>query len=231
MSDILSGLGIQTAVNPPEGDTNENTPPPAPNNFAAAAKDPQAAPALGVLKAVATGQMPGVLVPDSAPKINSPLTAADLTTLGLGLYRPHTKGLVGVVFNPKQVPLATLQTLDKKGRLEKAFPPITKFLNGKGAKGSNAVKTNPGAGVEAPAANASASGVPDAQITDTNLTGTPQPTHPQLVPVLPRPAFSADAQKKVALTRQNLINGNTAPSARPIPGAGSLLNGLTQSVV
>lgn len=185
---------------------------PAPNNFAATAQNADTHKPLQVLKAVASGELPGVAIPKNAPKIASPLTGQDVLSLGLGFYKPKDDDLAAVLFNPKKVPVSTLQALDKKGSLDKAFPSITSFLDGEEGK--------------APATK-------DSPINNLNLTGSPAPADAgaATVPVLPRPTFGAAAQKTLATKRTNLIAGNVAPSARPIPGGGSVLNGLLQQPV
>jgi hypothetical protein len=209
--------------------------PPSPNNFASAAANPKLRAPLAVLKAVAGGQLPGVLVPTDAPKLDSSITPQDLHTAGIGMYRPQTKGLALVLYDPQQVPVATLQAMDAAGKLNKAFPSITKLMDQFKSEDSGEKSEDSGSRKNVPETNAAdttdSRGPAGSPINDMNLTGAPAPTAPNMVPVLPKSSFSADAQKRLALARQSAIAGNVPPSARPIPGGGSLLNGLLQSPV
>jgi hypothetical protein len=221
MSNILDGLTsgspAPAGAAPAPGGAPTPTPNPTsgvpdPSNLAAAAKDPAAQRPLAVLKAVALGQLPGVLIPKDAPKMQSSLTPGDVTSLGIGIYVPHTKGIHAIFFNQKSVPTSTLKALDKAGKLKTAFPSIMSFLSGKGA---------------APASPADEP-TPVSGISDNNLTGSAGPM-PSVVPVLPRPSFSADASKQMAMRRVNALNGS--PSSQTLPGGGSVLNGLLHRTI
>lgn len=59
---------------------------------------------------------------------------------------------------------------------------------------------------------------------------TEEPEMPVRVPVLPRPTFNADAQERAAAMRMKSLGG-TEPSARPLPGAGQILNGLLKRAI
>jgi hypothetical protein len=230
---VLNGLGSAAGYNPPPsasdtsaavGATPERTKVPNPGNLGKAAQDPNAHGPLAVLKAVATGQLPGVLVPHDAPKIKSTLTPQDITDVGVQMYKPVTKGLAVVLFNPKLVPASTLQVLDKKGKLGSAFPSITTLL-GKAKSGASSTDdqtAEPTASPNPPdPANPVGSTPPgnvNSAINDLNLTGSPAPQPPQRVPVLPRPTFSADTQKRVGNVRAKNMNA----------AGQSVLAGLTQ---
>lgn len=224
MNSPLNGLSDPLPTDQPSPtDFSPGVQVPAPNNFAAAAKNPDAHAPLAVLKAVIGGQLPGVLIPHDAPKIQSSLTPQDLLQSGVGLYRPKSPGIAAVLFNPQHVPVSTLKAMDSKGTLKKAFPPITKFLGaskGKAAPKSSKVSNQAPGPSDSPSA-----------ISETNLTGSPAPATVNMVPILPKPSFSADAEKQLAMKRVNAIAGNTLPSNRPMPGSGSVLQGLTQSVI
>jgi hypothetical protein len=258
---ILNGLGIASAPdtttlppNPggsPRPDSNQpgnqvvNT---SPNE-----QSPQVAPAnlqakaLGVIRAVGRGHLPGVYIPTDAPHFKSDITGANISAAGAAFYRPkESKDTAGVLYHPKTVPLSTLRILDAKGKLDEAFPPITKFLglsNSASGKGKSGVGT-PGkqagqTGASSPAgastgtpqtgAGGGQSGRNTPSISDLNLTGIPGPT-PQAVPVLPKPGLGAAGNAQIANKRVAALAG-PPPSQQAQPGAGSIVSNLWRAPV
>lgn len=196
--------------------------------------------ALGVLKAIGSGKLAGVHVPSDAPKIKSNLTPNDVSAFGVGIYKPISKGTAAVLFNPKSVPLTTLQAMDKAGKLEKAFPSILGFLKPHGTP-----KAAPSAprgafgepGASAPAGSSTgtsangAGGPPGkdvSSISDLNLTGNPGPV-PAAVPVLPRPGATAGFNATMAAKRTAGVNG-LPPSQQTSPSS-SIVSGLWRAPV
>jgi hypothetical protein len=223
MNSALDGLGV-TAQNDPAQSANNNPTGAASQTPGAGleeiAKDPATRNQLSVLHAIVAGQIPGVVVPKEAEKLDSKLTPQHITGLGLGIYRPKTPGLLFAVFNPHSVPESTLKALDAKGTLGTALPSLTALLKGATPEGGQSTASGQTPAGDEPSA-----------ITDMNLTGTPAPSDPTRVAVLPRGGMSADANKQLALRRAKAAAGNISPSARPTPGAGAVLNGLMQQVV
>lgn len=225
-SSILNGLGTAaapdtgalpaSAIGSPKPDPNQpgnDVTKTAPNNQSQSVASPTNR-ALGVLKAIAAGQLPGVSVPTDAPKLSTDLTPDHLVSLGVGIYRPKSTGLSAVLFNQKTVPLSTVKMMDSSGTLSKSFPSITTFLGDLGAdsKGSPSEDSAGPPGADAPSAS------------DMNLTGK-APSVASVVPVLPRPGFGAAASRQAATARMKALGG-TEPSARAVPGAGAIVNGL-----
>lgn len=270
---ILNGLGIAAAPDngtlpaSAAGSPKPNSKTPgndvvntAPNNQAPMLKNGKAHPqlqarALGVLRAVGQGHLPGVHVPADAPKLDSDVTSEQIRKMGVGIYRPVNKDVAGVFYNPKQVPISTLKVLDAKGKLDDAFPSITKFLgissklagtssgkgkSGVGTPGGNTDETGAagpaGASTGTPATGAGQNpgsgggqqGRNTPSISDLNLTGTPGPT-PAAVPVLPRPGMGAGANAALASKRAAAVNG-PAPSAMTRPSS-SIVSGLWRAPV
>lgn len=239
---VLNGLGSAAGYTPipsaqnnaatAPGATPETTKVPNPSNLSKAAQDPATHGPLAVLHAVATGKLPGVVVPHDAPKIKSTLTAQDIADVGVQIYRPMSKGLAAVLFNPKLVPQRTLSMMDRAGKLTRAFPSITSLLKtaDKGNKQSDQNATDEETPEQTPNPNppdpknkigSTPPGNVNSAINDLNLTGNPAPQPPQRVPVLPRPTFSGDTQKRIGNQRaKNMQAAN-----------GSLIAGLTQPVM
>jgi hypothetical protein len=267
---ILNGLGIAAApdtgalpANPagsPKPDANQpgnqvvNT---SPNNQSpqvgkGSKKVPKARGlAIGILRAVGSGKIPGISIPVDAPKLDTGIKPHDLAKHGVGFYRPKTKTIAGVMFHPKTVPVSTLQKLDSAGTLPKAFPSIMRFIGAGMApgaskpsgKGKSGVGT-PGSDTSIPGAAGPAgastntpqtgagmgqSGRNTPSISDLNLTGTPRPVA-NPVPVLPRPGATAGANSQLAIKRSNAL-GPTPPSQQSRPGAGSIVSGLYQAPI
>jgi hypothetical protein len=110
MTSILSGLdGIAADPAAPPSDNPSERP-------------------LLVLRAIASGQIPGVTVPSDAPSIPSDLTPDDIAGAGVGLYKPQSEGFAVVLFNESKVALPDLQRMDAAGTLAEALPSITSFL-------------------------------------------------------------------------------------------------------
>lgn len=82
---------------------------------------------LKVLRGVANGQIPGVVVPKGSPEIASDLTPDDLSGMGVGFYIPQSTDYVGVLFNPEQISEGMLQKMDKAGKLSE-LPSIDSML-------------------------------------------------------------------------------------------------------
>lgn len=180
----------------------------APNASEASPGSPSIPPqALNIIRGLASGQIPGAVIPSDAPKIETGLTPGDLIKAGIGLYHPRTKGLAGVAFSPEHVSEAMLQKMDKDGTLAKNFPSMTDLLKG--------VEAAPGGALDGLTP-------PDGSTQPASADGSP--TQPSSVPVLPRPTFGADAQAEAANAR--LASLNPEPSKRLIPGGGAVLNGL-----
>jgi hypothetical protein len=184
MTNILDGLGVA-----PQGGQGETE-----------AVDTANAPEIPrkpmlILRAIASGQLPGVVVPSNTPPIKNNLTPEDIAAMGVGMYRPQSEGLALVLFNSEQAPVETLQSMDQAGKLAEAFPSITEFL---GSAGS-----------------AEAAQAPE-QPQDEPM--------PERVPIMP-PASGVAPQ--AAQARLKALQP-TAPSKRPVPGGGQVLNGLMQ---
>lgn len=126
-TNVLDGLGVTPAA---DNATDTGATPPA---------EPDATyKPLLVLRAISAGQIPGVAIPSNAPKITSDLTPDDITGAGVGIYRPHTSDLAAILFNQEQVPVKTLENMDKAGKLSEAFPSIMTFLGGPGTPKADA---------------------------------------------------------------------------------------------
>src|SRR5208282_173473 len=241
MDTFLNGLGVAsspdtTSIPPnPGGSPRPDAKQPdndvvhtAPNKQAGsvpAGIPPAAMGPLKVAQAVAAGHIPGVTIPKDAPQIDAGgITQKQVMGMGVNFYKPHDKDLAGVMFNPKLITVPTLVKADKAGKLSTMFPPITKLMAGAGGtdKGKSNAPTE-----EAPNfMGTNPPGHDNPSISDMNLTGAPPPHAPQVVPVLPKPSFSGDAQKQLLAARMKAANGqgpNTAPgSLRP----NSIINGL-----
>jgi len=230
-----------------------------PNNQAPMTKNGSVHPdvkgkALGVLHAIGTGQLAGVHVPADAPKLKSDVTPKQVQDMGIGIYKPKSKDVSAVFFNPGKVPVTTLKALDAKNRLAHAFPSITKFLgissspsgagkSGVGTPGKNTSETGAagpaGASTGTPSTGAGQTGGTSGadygqqgrntpSISDLNLTGTPTPTA-AAVPVLPRPGMGAGANAALASKRAAAVNGPPA-SAMQKPSS-SIVSGLWRAPV
>src|SRR5208282_4472302 len=185
--------------------------------------------ALTIVQGVASGHLAGVMVdrdckiPDEFLGKTVQNKVDTLAKMGVGVFRPtsDTRGIV--LYNYRQVPQSTLKAMDKKDVLHKAFPSLTKLMSGgETDKGKSNAPTE-----EAPNfMGTNPPGHDNPSISDMNLTGAPPPHAPQVVPVLPKPSFSGDAQKQLLAARMKAANGqgpNTAPgSLRP----NSIINGL-----
>lgn len=197
--------------------------------------------ALGVLKSIGQGKLVGVHVPSDAPKLKSSLTPGQVSSFGVGIYKPTSKDVAAVFYNPKQVPLTTLKAMDKAGRLDNAFPSIMSFLKGRGsvnapAGGPRGAFGEPGASAPAGSAtgtSANGSGGPPgrnvASASDLNLTGTPGAKMPAAVPVLPKPGATAGFNATMASKRVAGVNG-PPPSQQSNPSSG-LVSGLWRAPV
>lgn len=158
-----------------------------------------------IVRGIASGQLPGAYIPESAPKSEANVSPEDLSAQGVSLYRPQTPGIAAVMFNSEVVPIEKIKELDASGTLTKTFPSVTDLMAGPSAEA--------GATPEAPAEAAEPAQQPSA------------------VPVLPRPTFGGAAARKVSTARLAALGGGVEPSKRLIPGGGSVLNGLVQRAV
>jgi hypothetical protein len=190
-----------------------------------------------LLSAIGAGQIPGVTVPKGTTGSKTPGIDQDtIASSGVSIYRPTDKDFMAVLFNSKKTPLSTVQAIDKAGKLDSAFPPITHFLDDKGVgPGSKTRKMGigaPGARGDSDQEVANAGqpvGDTVAPIGVMNLTGS-SPSNQPTVPILPRPGVGAGANQQLALARVKALKGGP-PSSRPNPAAGSIVNGLWSAPV
>ncbi len=175
------------------------------------AADPSAVvQAFPFLSEIQSGKLPGVVVPpgwgNPSTKVISPQV---LGSLGLIFYHPvnPSSGQLAI-FNPKTVKKAEIQKLDKEGSLLSKFPSMESFVP--------SISSNPpDAGAPAPAAAPQAPGPSEGK-----------------VPVVPV-ATAAPSAPNPALARAQAANvaPNQAPSARQVPGGGTILNSLLKRAV
>lgn len=209
MSDILADLTTDNNTPAPDAADTPNESPGGGDIMSVVRKNP-------FLAALSVGKIPAVSIPSGAKlPTETDLTPAAFQALGLSFYKASTdKSVQGAVFNPKVTSAEGLKKLDKAGKLGEALPPITAFLNDS-AEGSPDAASAPGSDDDqAPQAENPPASVPS--------------SNP--VPVLPRPAMGAGAQRATAQTRLKNLNAQK-PTAQKIPGAGNLLNGLMNHAV
>jgi hypothetical protein len=166
------------------------------------------------LKELQTGKISGVVVPpgwsNPATKVISPDL---LNTLGLVLYHPvnPSSGQLGI-FNPKIEKVDNIRKLDKKGELLQHFPSMETFVPSIASATST---PTPDAGTQA---------APNAPVT-------PGPSQGR-VDVAPMPTAAPNAPSpQLQKARAQNLAVNQAPSARTVPGGGTILNSLLKRAV
>ncbi len=164
-------------------------------------------PLQGMVQDLISGKVAAVYIPKnySNPNFQAPDPKA-LVSMGLALYSPkHDKDVAAVVGNPQLTTHAELVKMDKDGKLDKNFPSIATFLP----------HVDPTVGAEA--------GSPVAAPLPAAPSQTP-------VPVLPASGLSGSALGALAAKRASNF-APQIPSARQVPGAGAVLNGLMRRPV
>lgn len=208
MNDVLAGLTPTQAPPTPApagAQVDSSSVPPAVDPAEVATQYP-------FLGAIATGKIPGVVVPkDWRAPATKVITPQVMGALGLVFSKPEDPSLALAIVNPKKVTRKEFDKLDKEGKLDNHFPSIAEFVPSTGD-------------AMTPAANA-----PVAQAEPG--TGAPSQGQVPIVPAPVGPGLGANAQDQIAKARAQNLTLNQVPSARQVPGGGSVLNGLIKRAV
>jgi len=159
-----------------------------------------------ILKAIIQGKPPGaVLMKDSKlGDKKSKITAKQISEIGLGLYKPKDKNLVGAVFNPAFIELKDVKALDEAGKLAQVFPALDQLAE---------------------------SMQPEAEPKPTEDLSEDQPQTAEQNQPMPKPA-GTNAQRSVNRERVKVLdNEGKEPSKRTKPGAGLILNSLLERAI
>lgn len=165
-----------------------------------------------VVHALVAGDIKGVYAPKglkASEELAVQTNPVLIKHLGLGVYRPKDKDVQAVLYNPNKISLEQLQKADKEDKLTSILQPVTKFL-GQNPGGPSSIGDGPTGGLTG------------------NQTSQDQPTNApssEPVQVMPRPTFGAEAQRMAAEMRSKNF-APAAPTAGPVPGGGTILNGL-----
>jgi hypothetical protein len=173
-----------------------------------------------LLQDLTSGKVPGVYAPKGfqpPPQMAEATNPQVVQSLGLSIYRPHDNEVAAVLFNPKKISLQDLQKADKADKLEEVLKPITQYFDH--------TPSSAGTG-QAQTAPMNAAGTP------TTNDANPAPNAPteSPVPVMPKPTFTADAQRQAAAMRLKNLQP-VAPTGGPVAGGGQVINGILRPVV
>ena len=165
------------------------------------------------VRGLSSGQIPGAYVPKGANPQSSGLKPDDLFSVGIALYKPHSKDILAVAFNPDTLSEKTLKAMDKAGKIPENLPNLMNLLQGNTATG--------GGITGADTTSSPTTATPLSGITP-KLDGNGSPDAARTSAILPRPA----PRSSLLASQRATEEASKEPSKRQVPGAGNVLNGL-----
>jgi hypothetical protein len=161
------------------------------------------------VKALMTGKPPAVWASTDTPNEGALFVAKNLPAfgqLGLGLYRGKDRV---VLFNPQLIPAAKVKALDGAGQLDTLAAPIDTLL---------APAADSPAGPESAPGNAPGLSAPAGPVAAAPGPAAPAPAPAPMAGIHASPPSASMARLQQLQPK--------APSERPLPGQGAVINGL-----